>query len=233
MQSLLILNTALGRAGAVVWRDGHTVAKYAREERQSAQTILELAAAARRESALVRADAVAVVAGPGSFTGTRIGIAAAQGLCAAWDVPALPLSSLALTATAAERRRPSGGYLVALEARAEELYFGAYLPTDQGLRLCGAEQVGPLERLRFAPPPGAPLSENWLAVGDGWPDEGAVERRFGIRPASAPFTVAVEEVDLVLLARTGWERGELTSADLLRPNYVNDTPRYREAAGGG
>lgn len=45
-----------------------------------------------------RADAILVGCGPGSFTGLRVGIAAAHGLGIGWDVPVLGLSTLALIA---------------------------------------------------------------------------------------------------------------------------------------
>jgi tRNA threonylcarbamoyladenosine biosynthesis protein TsaB len=51
-------------------------------------------------------DLYAVAAGPGSFTGLRIGIAAVQGLAMAWSrlvVPVSTLEALALTATGASR----------------------------------------------------------------------------------------------------------------------------------
>jgi tRNA threonylcarbamoyladenosine biosynthesis protein TsaB len=44
---------------------------------------------------------ILVGVGPGSFTGIRIGIAAAQGLAIGWDVPVCGLSSLALLAIGA------------------------------------------------------------------------------------------------------------------------------------
>ena len=44
---------------------------------------------------------VLVGVGPGSFTGLRIAIAAAQGLAIGWDVPLLGMSSLALLAATA------------------------------------------------------------------------------------------------------------------------------------
>lgn len=231
MPSILILNTALERACAMVWRDMGTVVRHARETRQSAQTILQLARGVLDESELQRTDAVAVVAGPGSFTGTRIGVAAAQGLCAAWDAPALPMSTLELSATAARRQveADTDTYLVGLKARADEIYFGCYQPAGNTLELRGAEQAGALSQLRMEP-----IGEGGsLAVGDGWPEAGEIESHFGIRLRSGPLAVTIEEIDLVTLARHLWERGEFTSADLLRPNYVNETPQYREQSDRG
>lgn len=39
-------------------------------------------------------NAVAVSAGPGSYTGLRIGVAEAKGLCYAWDIPLLAIDTL-------------------------------------------------------------------------------------------------------------------------------------------
>ena len=233
MPSILILNTALERACALVSRDAGHVARHAPEARQSAQTILQLARETLDEAGLKRADALAVVAGPGSFTGTRIGVAAAQGLCAAWNAPAMPLSTLALTAAAARRRHKADAYLVGLKSRADELYFGCYLRAGNGPELHGAEQAGALADLRMEPVEARDL----LAVGDGWLgaalDTRAIENHFGIRLESEPVTVAVEDIDLVTMARTLWESGNSVGADLLRPNYVNEAPQYREQPGSG
>lgn len=49
-----------------------------------------------------RADRILVGVGPGSFTGIRVGIAAAQGLAIAWDCELHGMSSLALLAAGAQ-----------------------------------------------------------------------------------------------------------------------------------
>ncbi len=51
--------------------------------------------------------AIAVVTGPGSFTGVRIGLAAAKGLAEAWQVPIIGISRLLLLATTAEAQAVS------------------------------------------------------------------------------------------------------------------------------
>lgn len=62
--------------------------------------------------------AIGVVCGPGSFTGTRAGLAAAKGLCEAADLPMAAVSRLEVLADAAAM---SNGYAV-LDAGRGELY---------------------------------------------------------------------------------------------------------------
>jgi tRNA threonylcarbamoyl adenosine modification protein YeaZ len=53
-----------------------------------------------------RADRIAVSLGPGSFTGVRIGLAAARALGLAWQAEVLGYPTLALVAAMAQAQRP-------------------------------------------------------------------------------------------------------------------------------
>jgi tRNA threonylcarbamoyladenosine biosynthesis protein TsaB len=69
-----------------------------------------------------RADQIIVGCGPGSFTGVRIGIAAARALGLGWGVPVSGVSSLALLAAAC----PADEFIVAAEGGHGELLVQKY-----------------------------------------------------------------------------------------------------------
>lgn len=66
-----------------------------------------------------RADAILVGVGPGSFTGIRVGIAAAQGLAIGWGCELKGMSSLALIAAGA---RPAGEVAAVVDGGHGELF---------------------------------------------------------------------------------------------------------------
>ncbi|WP_439491416.1 tRNA (adenosine(37)-N6)-threonylcarbamoyltransferase complex dimerization subunit type 1 TsaB [Blastomonas fulva] len=61
-----------------------------------------------------RVDAIVVDIGPGSFTGIRVGIAAARALGLAWGVPVTGVTAAALVAAAAFARAPEASSLLVL-----------------------------------------------------------------------------------------------------------------------
>ncbi len=76
-------------------------------------------------------DGIGISLGPGSFTGLRIGMAAAKGLAMAADLPLVgipTLDGIALSCAAAATR-----VCCLLDARRQEVYAGFYEPAEQGI----------------------------------------------------------------------------------------------------
>lgn len=82
---------------------------------------------------LADVDAVAIGVGPGSFTGLRIGMATAKGLCFATGKPLWGVSSLAALALdgASAAARPCA-VLAVMDARRGEVFVGAYRVAADG-----------------------------------------------------------------------------------------------------
>lgn len=73
-----------------------------------------------------RAQRIAVDCGPGSFTGVRVGIAAARGLALGWGVPVHGYSSAALIAAAAFERTDVPALAAVLEAGHGEVFMHSF-----------------------------------------------------------------------------------------------------------
>jgi len=74
-------------------------------------------------------DAVAVSSGPGSYTGLRIGVSTAKGLCYGYDIPLISISTLeVLTAQALRTVKDAGESLFCpmIDARRMEVYAAVY-----------------------------------------------------------------------------------------------------------
>ncbi len=83
--------------------------------------IEEILAEAKMEKASL--DAIAVSKGPGSYTGLRIGVSAAKGLCFALDIPLISIPTLKVLAYKVEG---STTVVPMLDARRMEVYAAVY-----------------------------------------------------------------------------------------------------------
>jgi tRNA threonylcarbamoyladenosine biosynthesis protein TsaB len=149
---------------ALVW-DGEVLG----ERASKALTVLEDVDALLRQAGLraERIESLAVGTGPGSFTGVRIGLAAARALALALDVPVAGVSTLAALAAG------SPGAVPIVDARRREIF-----------ALVGGEA-------RVLPPGGLALGPGTPCVGDGAVRYRAVLEDAGavVAPDEAPVHV--------------------------------------------
>lgn len=83
--------------------------------------------------------AVAVSQGPGSYTGLRIGVSAAKGLCFALNIPLIAVDTLAVLASQA---RVSDGIVVpVIDARRMEVYSAVFDSENKKIREVAAEII--------------------------------------------------------------------------------------------
>ena len=122
------------------------------KDKQASETFLSAASALFETRGVLPAalSCVAVSAGPGSFTGLRVGMAAAKGFCFGWNLPVVLVSTLEALA----RRFPEEERILCpiLDARKKEVY-AAFFQWEDGVlkRLSPDLAVSPImlsDRLR-------------------------------------------------------------------------------------
>jgi tRNA threonylcarbamoyl adenosine modification protein YeaZ len=153
------IDTALEACSAAVL-DTESGAILARETapmlRGHAEALMPLVARVIGESKLDfdRIDRIAVTTGPGSFTGMRVGIAAARGLALAAGKPVVGLSTLAAYAAPFIATDPSLPVAAAIDARHDHVYLQVF---GAGGRTLVAPRVVPLaEAARLSAGAGGP-----------------------------------------------------------------------------
>ncbi|MBI5420302.1 MAG: tRNA (adenosine(37)-N6)-threonylcarbamoyltransferase complex dimerization subunit type 1 TsaB [Deltaproteobacteria bacterium] len=185
--------------------------------RQSSETFLsaveELLRATGSEPGNV--THVAVSAGPGSFTGLRVGMAAAKGFCFGWGVPLVPVPTLHALAL----RFPAAGATVCpvLDAKKKEVYAGLFRWEGGECRRLSPDMAVPPDAL-----PGRLPEGTVFFCGDGAAPFGVLFReRLGGRAVFAPEGEGLPSAGAVgLLAARLIREGAAVEARSAVPAYI-------------
>ena len=126
--NILAIDTALGACSAALLVDGNIVAwRYEDRMRGHAERLLPMVEEVLQDAGLPKSDlqGIACTRGPGTFTGVRIGLSAAKGLCLALDIPLAGFTTLEVVAhnVIGCDDVSEGPLCVAHDARRGEVYF--------------------------------------------------------------------------------------------------------------
>jgi len=214
---ILAIETATD-ACSVALADGATVLeRFAVAPREHTQRVLpwvdELLAEGGRRLADV--DAIAVTRGPGSFTGVRIGISVAQGLAAGAGVGLVGVSTLEVMAHQVRDATGARRVVVALDARMEEIYVGAWT-FDGAPTPAVSERVAAPDELEL---PGT----GWVAAGPGFERYARLSDRLGDRlDRVLDEPVHPRAGSVARLARAALAEGVAPAPEALEPAYLRD-----------
>jgi tRNA threonylcarbamoyladenosine biosynthesis protein TsaB len=213
--TILALDSA-GSACSVAVAAGDTVlcVEYREMPQGQAEVLVPMVDRTMRQASLEGSalDLVAVTTGPGSFTGIRVGLAAARGIALALDIPLFGVTSFEAMAAACGTG-PAGEFLlVALESRRADLFIQFFDPTRHALGGPMAVMGEDLAEIVKASVAGRPLA----IAGD------AAARAAAALTASGCTGVVDHAKPVVVgtvnVALRQWRRGERSSP--ARPFYL-------------
>lgn len=209
MRTVLAITAATSVVGVALRSDSATAAITVSAGRRHAETLAPAIEALTTiaRCPLGRVELIAVDAGPGLFTGLRVGVATAKALASALGRPMAVGSSLDLLARPhAHAGRP---VVSVVDARRAEVFWAAYEPRAGRMVRTGEPIVGPPEKLAEQ------LSEivgPAVLVGDGARRYGEL---LGVEPAAAIYDHPSAEV-LAAMA----DELPLVEADQVRATYL-------------
>jgi tRNA threonylcarbamoyladenosine biosynthesis protein TsaB len=220
---VLAIDTALEACSAAILDTARTDGLTGRSlpmMRGHAEALVPLIAAVMSEAnvAFADLDRVAVTIGPGSFTGLRVGVAAARGIALAAGKPAVGVTTLAALAAPffeADERTP---LLAAIDARHDRVYMQLFGPG--GLSLVAPRMTSIRNAIRTAMASPARIVGNAAKlIEEAWPDD---EQR-------PPLVSVVPAPDVAWVAKLGAATDDLTSP--IRPLYLSDADAHPQEAG--
>lgn len=215
-------------ASAAVVVDDSLVAEFTVNNKQThSQTLLPMIDQVVQMSgvALKELDAIAVAAGPGSFTGLRIGAATAKGLGLALDKPLISVPTLE---GLAYRMAGADGLICPLmDARRNQVYTGIYrIKSNQLLTVLPQEAVDIRDILKEL----EQYEEKTVFLGDGVPvHREMIEKEYSGEYQFAPLHLSRQSASAVAaLGQIYFQQGKYETAAEHKPVYLRQSQAERE-----
>ena len=160
--------------------------------------------------------AVAVSSGPGSYTGLRIGVSLAKGLCFGWNIPLISIHTLDILAATVIKQKVVDSdclYCAMLDARRMEVYASIYDSSMHTVRETAADIVD------------ADTYASYLEKGKVcFFGNGATKCQSVITSSNAQFIEDIHPlaVNMVSLAEEAYDKGQFEDVAYFEPFYLKE-----------
>ncbi len=226
---ILALECSAGPSSCALVENGKILAhEYIHVPLTHSQTLLPMAQRVLRDTSTAVKDIglFAVSAGPGSFTGVRIGVATIKGLAFGTDLPCAAVSTLAAMAHNVEGLPFDGVICCAMDARCMQVYTACFRCRGGAITRLTEDEAISVEQLKERL---SALDEPIILVGDG--AELCYKHLQEDLPTiilAAPVVRFQNATGVAAEAGIMAENGQLTTAEALLPIYLRLPQAERE-----
>ena len=155
-------------------------------------------------------NAVSIASGPGSYTGLRIGVSTAKGICYALKIPLIAIDALASLAYVAKEKYPNHNLCAMIDARRMEVYCSIYNSSLETLRPIAAEIIDEQSFNIFEP---------FVFFGDGAAKAHEIWRG---RNCQFDNTVNSSAIGQINMALEKYQKKEFEDVAYFEPFYLKD-----------
>ena len=159
---------------------------------------------------LSQLDGIVVTGGPGSYTGLRIGVSTAKGLCYALNLPLISVDALSSIAFLAQNKHPDINICAMIDARRMEVFSTIYDSKLKVIKPLSADVLDSNSYDKFTP---------FLVCGDG---ASKVQQMWSDREITFDDTILSSAAGQVQIAFQKWKKKDFEDVAYFEPKYLKD-----------
>lgn len=223
---ILAIESSAAPVSAALYEDGRILAEfYVHTKQTHSETLMPMVEAllSTGKKTVKDLDLLAVAAGPGSFTGVRIGVSTVKGIAFPQDTPCCAVSTL--DAMAYNAAILEGSLVCAvMDARCGQVYNALFRITDgEPVRLCEDRAISVADLAEEC----RARQENFILLGDGTAVCEETLEAAGARPA--PESMRFQRAcSVAMAAERLFKQGKTVSGTDLVPYYLRPPQAERE-----
>lgn len=154
--------------------------------------------------------AISVASGPGSYTGLRIGVSTAKGLCYALGIPLIAVDALFSLAQLAHDKHPDVNLCPVIDARRMEVFNAIYTSSLETLKVISADVIDENSYQEFEP---------FVYFGDG---AAKLQEIWKDRNCQIDTSILASAIGQIPLATLKFQNNEVEDVAYFEPFYLKD-----------